>query len=1096
MVWGVGGKILHTRPRHSLDSSYTAFFGHRRRLMLRTLLRRSERERNRNVGNSRKKVISLVEENYVEKNESGRLLKVTSATKIQAMKRCVDAKKYTDAVRRRRGAALLIQKTWRGKVGKQLAQKKRKKLNNVVGTSYQMSELKERCKPINTIGDWQEYRDPDTNCIFFYHERSGSSQWDPPRGEETEDSINYFCTFEACQATFSDLMALEEHRNKCHGWKCHACFCTNRVGLFPKCGMCGNELGKSGRSRIIEYEQQWETPLFLPGPKETIVGKSNNAGLRSVLTELRPQSSVDRHFCRVRDLVLAELVSSSGETTKSPGRDISELEWPDIGAQRGPVSRFVFERNVRKKIEDDRRRKKVGQKLLRSGHCFTWRNQTEKRKLQRYKKRDDGSNKETKSLTRDRPVTPLMVSSLLGIRLHNLFEIMPKEENDGANLSKGISAVKLDASCCDPITHTDTEKFSNMRDHLSSADQSTLPPCKNIDEDISSDLNISCGTTGTSILPSIEEKSSHANVVVDLKGVRPRECTTVPNEIKLCNNIKDHGSKYYKMLIRTGLGTRQFSSGALYTGDLANGIMTGEGMMEYRNGDIYRGSWKNNLRNGHGSFTSHDGKNYVGSWKDGMRHGNGSLSHPNGDRYEGAWYYGKMTGNGVLTSANGDMYEGRWLNNKYHGVGKFSKPNGHKFIGVCVEGKVNGIGIILYATGATYKGYWKDNRRHGKGLAFFPNGSKYVGNWKNGKFNGHGKFIGVKGNVYAGDWFMGRRDGYGKALFSNGDIYIGSWKEDRVFGSGIMFYGQSGNLYEGTWANGLRHGTGSLKLKDGGKFEGNFKEGSIHGRGCFKYGNGDIYRGHFEHGCKHGKGVFIWKNGDTYVGQFCNDRLEGYGKMTYAAGHSYIGNWVYGKKEGQGKFNYADKNVYDGSWHEDQRHGQGKFIWNDAKAKQIEFYDGQWAHDCREGLGFYQYQNGSTYEGNWISGVREGHGVFQYADGTFYKGKFRRDKRSGYGIFQAVEGITYCGDWKNGNMHGFGALINASGNKYEGEFFEGRKHGDGAVFFEDGNVYTGQWKNGCRYGRGHFMYKTSGGDGREDTAAEPEAALSMEVYGC
>ena len=81
-------------------------------------------------------------------------------------------------------------------------------------------------------------------------------------------------------------------------------------------------------------------------------------------------------------------------------------------------------------------------------------------------------------------------------------------------------------------------------------------------------------------------------------------------------------------------------------------------------------------------------------------------------------------------------------------------------------------------------------------------------------------------------------------------------------------------------------------------------------------------------------------------------------------------------------------------------------------------------------------------------------------------------------------------------MHGFGALINASGNKYEGEFFEGRKHGDGAVFFEDGNVYTGQWKNGCRYGRGHFMYKTSGGDGREDTAAEPEAALSMEVYGC
>ena len=129
--------------------------------MLRALLRRSERERNRNVGNSRKKVISLVEENYVKKNESDRLLKATSATKIQAMKRCVDAKKYTDTVRRRRGAALQIQKIWRGKVGKKLAIEERKKLNNVVGTNYQMSKLKERCIPMNTIGDWQELRDPD-----------------------------------------------------------------------------------------------------------------------------------------------------------------------------------------------------------------------------------------------------------------------------------------------------------------------------------------------------------------------------------------------------------------------------------------------------------------------------------------------------------------------------------------------------------------------------------------------------------------------------------------------------------------------------------------------------------------------------------------------------------------------------------------------------------------------------------------------------------------------------------------------------------------------------------------------------------------------
>eukprot|EP00943_MAST-04B_sp_MAST-4B-sp1_P004177 g4177.t1 len=1070
--------------------------------MLRTLLRRSQRQRKRAILLARKDRISQTRQNHLDYLADEARRKGSAAAKIQAMKRRWDAKLLVAHLKRLNLAALKVQSVWRGLLGRRYAHEQKMKLLRVVPTKYQMMELKKRCVLLSRFGEWQELRDPHTNHIFFYHTPTGDSQWDPPKGDIIGADVVYQCTFEDCTEKFENILALEQHRDKKHRWMCPACFFRNIIDVFPMCGACGNEKGGSGKRLTIEYEERWETQLVLTECRENKSTKKKTSIVKNTLLEIRPQSAADNLFLSIRHRVLNELKTRPEYENRLRDEGL-EPEWPAKRAQNGPMSKHGFERKRRKQQTRAREKKEAAREL--------------KQRLQSLRPSTNGGilgiklgksklDKHIRKMTKNRPITPSIISNLDGITLHKYFEEKVNEGEKWRDKEKKNVMNSTAQTCKLAVTGLDTintENFANLPDQSevsqftqtmtdSGIIKSTIPEDKgHVMKQTAVTQNAPNRTTQTNAVHDMSRKTHNAIPgFEESKRLRPH---TAPISF---DNLKRRAKEIYKKNIRKGHGTRHFPSGAKYSGNLLEGIMHGYGVMTYPNDDVYAGQWENGHRHGKGIFRGHDGKIYRGTWKHGMRHGTGALKHPNGEEYVGEWQCGKMSGYGTLTSANGDIYEGKWLNSKYHGVGKFTKVNGHMFLGVCKNGQANGKGIIRYSNGETYKGMWKDDRRHGKGVSIFSNGARYVGDWERGRFNGQGKFVQPNGETYVGNWFMGKRDGYGKATFSNGDVYVGQWERDRVVGKGVMFYKSSGNLYDGMWSKGMRNGLGVLKMKNGGIFKGFFKDGSIHGRGVFKYGNGDEYKGTFDRGHKHGKGVFKWANGNFYNGYFKDDKLEGHGEMSYAVGHRYIGNWKNGKKHGAGKLYYNDGNLYIGDWDADRRHGKGKFIWNRMLKSQTEYYDGAWINDRREGFGFYSYKNGSTFEGEWINGVRNGSGVFQYPDGSYYNGKFLNDKRHGTGNYTAQDGTCYVGDWANGVMEGNGYFIKANGDKFEGEFLNGKKHGDGVVTYADGNIYIGQWRDGRRYGQGQYLYQAREKDlstNEHDFSAK--GILRLDVYG-
>jgi hypothetical protein len=1078
--------------------------------MLRTLLRRAKSVRLHNVMHVRKGVVSNTRKAHLDFLAAVARKRDLAAARIQAMKRRWDAIALVMWMRNRKLAATFVQRVWRGVLGRRIAHEERMKLIRVVKTKYQMTQLKKRCQVVSRFGDWQELRDPHTNHVFYYFGPTGDSQWNPPTGEELGDILDYRCTFEDCQQSFPHLLALEKHREDCHRWMCDACFTDNTIDAFPVCEHCGNTKGNSGRSKTEEYEEEWETKCILKDSVENPMTKRIKVYKRNTLTELRPQSAADRRFFEARDRVLKELKArpstvdsrgtmllledrggGGGGGDEDDDEDDSEFEWPHPKAQKGPISRHAYERKTRYKKETLKKKKKAGENVLEKLDGQALMAGEELRlNLDPRSKIDN----EIRKYTKERPITPSIVTKLTGTKLHEWFELQIIEEENEALEPHGDvdnDEEQREHAAIGPLGDMNTESFAVIRNHNPSLEQSAGAARGSADA-----LPIIHGSSGSKRPMTTSEAP-----VSERRRARHRPKTAPQPVFDLVKtfsgeDLKSKGKEMYRPLIQKGTGARTFPSGAVYRGAITAGIMEGEGAMKYGNGDIYKGAWASGRRNGLGTFLSKEGVQYEGEWRDGTRHGHGRLTHPSGEEYIGQWEDGCMSGHGTLTSANGDRYEGRFLNSRYHGMGRFTKANGHTFTGVCRDGKANGKGIIRYATGETYKGDWQDDQRHGKGVGTFPNGTRYVGDWERGKFNGKGKFILPNGEKYVGNWTMGKRDGYGKATFENGDIYVGTWRQDKVLGQGVMYYAKSGNLYDGAFAKGMRNGVGTLKLRDGGVFRGFFKDGSIHGRGIFNYGNGDVYKGYFEHGHKHGKGHFVWSNGNEYKGMFRHDKVCGHGNMKYAVGHEYAGEWYDGKKHGEGTFYYNDGNMYEGEWDADRRHGIGKFTWNRLIKSQVEYYDGSWVNDRREGKGLYQYKDGSRFEGNWVNGIRDGEGVFQYPDGSFYTGHMKDDKRHGIGTFHAANNAQYTGEWFKGVMHGVGVLLNQNGDKYEGEFRNGKKEGDGVVTYKDGNIYSGQWKGGRRLGHGQYLYQARDEDlTSEKDSFEGKAMLRMSVFG-
>ena len=67
-----------------------------------------------------------------------------------------------------------------------------------------------------------------------------------------------------------------------------------------------------------------------------------------------------------------------------------------------------------------------------------------------------------------------------------------------------------------------------------------------------------------------------------------------------------------------GHGTYKFTSGNVYTGNWANGVMNGFGKMEYCDGSVYEGEWRTNLMHGDGVYVDRDRVTWTGIFVEGQ----------------------------------------------------------------------------------------------------------------------------------------------------------------------------------------------------------------------------------------------------------------------------------------------------------------------------------------------------------------------------------------------------------------------------------------------------------------------------------------------
>ena len=112
-------------------------------------------------------------------------------------------------------------------------------------------------------------------------------------------------------------------------------------------------------------------------------------------------------------------------------------------------------------------------------------------------------------------------------------------------------------------------------------------------------------------------------------------------------------------------GTLTYDNGAIYTGDLQNGIPNGQGTMTWTIGDKYIGTYSYGFQMGKGIYTWANRDSYSGDFNSNMKEGTGIYSWANGDKYVGEWKNDLMHGSGALTYANGTVLSGKWENDVY-----------------------------------------------------------------------------------------------------------------------------------------------------------------------------------------------------------------------------------------------------------------------------------------------------------------------------------------------------------------------------------------------------------------------------------------------
>ena len=274
-------------------------------------------------------------------------------------------------------------------------------------------------------------------------------------------------------------------------------------------------------------------------------------------------------------------------------------------------------------------------------------------------------------------------------------------------------------------------------------------------------------------------------------------------------------------------------SGAIYDGDMVNGVFEGKGRMLWNNGARYEGEFKNGLFHGQGRYEGKDGINYEGEFRNGVLDGQGRYESKDGSSYEGEFSEGHITGTGTMVYSEDEQYTGEMKYSRAHGKG------------------------VLKSYGTVYEGEFIEQKYHGKGKFTDQHGNTYTGDFKDGKFHGEGSYITKDGREYQGEFIEGQFTGQGSYKDKEGTHYEGGFKNWSYDGEGSL-KDSGGNQHIGTFQHGILSGQGKHILKSGAHYEGEFNYGQYEGKGTFTNDKGDVYTGEFKYGQYHGPGILSY----------------------------------------------------------------------------------------------------------------------------------------------------------------------------------------------------------------------------------------------
>jgi hypothetical protein len=109
--------------------------------------------------------------------------------------------------------------------------------------------------------------------------------------------------------------------------------------------------------------------------------------------------------------------------------------------------------------------------------------------------------------------------------------------------------------------------------------------------------------------------------------------------------VTPDGGRYYGRSRRQAARPRphRVGNGAVYEGELANGLVSGKGRMRFGNGNTYEGEFRDGLMSGRGRFQDQNGDLYEGEFKQDYYWGEGEFRAHDGRVYRGGFMRGDST---------------------------------------------------------------------------------------------------------------------------------------------------------------------------------------------------------------------------------------------------------------------------------------------------------------------------------------------------------------------------------------------------------------------------------------------------------------------